>query len=113
LRQITRDHSLVQEQIEQGQITPQEARKHPLRNVILRAVGISEGLALDIIKLKPQSNDTFLLCSDGLTDMIEDAQIREVMASGSTLKEKTDELIKLAKTAGGSDNITVVLCTVG
>jgi protein phosphatase len=112
LRQITRDHSLVQEQIEQGQITAREARKHPLRNVILRAVGISEGIALDIVKVRPQANDIFLLCSDGLTDMIGDEQIRDVLASDSRLGEKIDTLIELAKAAGGSDNITVVLCKI-
>ncbi len=113
LRQITRDHSLVQEQIEQGFITVQEARKHPLRNVILRAVGISDGFALDIVKVKPQINDIFLLCSDGLTDMIGDEQIRDVMASDSTLEDKADALVELAKAAGGNDNITVVLCRIG
>ena len=112
LRQITRDHSLVQEQIEQGQITAQEARKHPLRNVILRAVGIAEGIALDIVKVKPQTNDIFLLCSDGLTDMIGDEQIRDVLASNFPLREKIDTLIELAKAAGGADNITVILCKV-
>ena len=112
LRQITRDHSLVQEQIEQGQITAQEARKHPLRNVILRAVGIAEGIALDIVKVKPQANDIFLLCSDGLTDMIGDEQIRDVLASNSPLGERLDTLIELAKAAGGADNITVILCRV-
>ncbi len=112
LRQITRDHSLVQEQIEQGRITVQEARKHPLRNVILRAVGISDGLALDIVKMKPQTKDIFLLCSDGLSDMVEDEQIREVMASDSTLEDKVDALIELAKAAGGADNVTVVLCQI-
>ncbi|MBW1746798.1 MAG: serine/threonine-protein phosphatase [Deltaproteobacteria bacterium] len=72
LKQLTQDHSLVQNQIEQGLITPAEARNHPLRNVILRAVGIKKKLALDLVRGITFSGDLFLLCSDGLSDMIDD-----------------------------------------
>jgi PPM family protein phosphatase len=110
LRQVTKDHSLVQEQIDQGLITAREAKKHPLRNVILRAVGITENLALDLVKITPQDNDLFLMCSDGLTDMVDDVQICDVLASDANLEQKAQILIDLAKVAGGYDNITLVLC---
>ncbi len=111
-RQMTRDHSLVQSQVDQGLISAEQARKHPLRNVILRAVGIQEKLALDLITIKPVKNDIFLLCSDGLTDMVDDTAIHEVLASGNDLGKKAADLIRMAKEAGGNDNITVVLCKI-
>lgn len=109
LKQLTKDHSLVQDQIDQGVITSEEARNHSLRNVILRAVGIEESLALDIIRGKTYPSDIFLLCSDGLTDMLEDDVIGHVLKSAGSLSQKTEKLIELAKSAGGKDNITVVL----
>lgn len=109
LRQLTVDHSLVQQQVEQGLITPDQARKHPLRHVILRAVGTSRTLALDLLKGEVYPADIFLLCSDGLTDMIEDASIASVLSSDLTLQEKVDSLVDMAKSAGGFDNITVIL----
>lgn len=112
LKQLTADHSLVQEQIDQGIITEEQARKHSLRNVILRAVGINRELPLDIIRGKIFSNDLFLLCSDGLTDLVEDELIKDVLASSDSLPSKTDKLVAMAKSAGGKDNITVVLSEV-
>ncbi len=112
LKQITQDHSIVQEQLDQGLITPAEARRHSLRHVILRAVGIKETLAVDLIRGKTLPGDIFLLCSDGLTDMVEDALIRKALIPHSDLNQKVDRLIELAKSAGGRDNITVVLCEV-
>ncbi len=109
LKQLTLDHSLVQNQIDQGLLTPAEARNHPLRNVILRAVGIKQHLALDLVRGITFSGDLFLLCSDGLTDMIDDNKIRNILYSTSTLLQKVEKLIKSANAAGGSDNITVVL----
>lgn len=110
LKQLTRDHSLVQEQLEQGLITRKEAKKHPLRSVILQAVGIHERILPDIIKIIPQVNDIFLICSDGLTEMVSDDRICEVLASGESIKNKVQVLIDMANAAGGYDNITVVLC---
>jgi protein phosphatase len=110
LRQLTRDHSLVQDQIDQGLITPVEARRHSLRNVILRAVGVNERLAVDLIRGTSVSGDLFLLCSDGLTDMVDDPSILEALLTSSDLDQKGERLIELAKSAGGLDNITVILC---
>jgi serine/threonine protein phosphatase PrpC len=112
LRQLTRDHSLVQDQVDQGLITEEEARRHALRNVILRAVGTEETLAVDLIRGKPQMGDVFLLCSDGLTDMIDDQSVQDTLTLPLNLAQKLRKLIESAKTAGGHDNITVVLCQI-
>jgi protein phosphatase len=112
LKQLTKDHSLVQDQIDQGLITPDQAKKHSLRNIILRAVGINEDLALDILKGKTYSGDLFLLCSDGLTDMVDDHLIDQVLHSDIALPQKAEKLVEMAKSAGGKDNITVVLAEI-
>ena len=112
LKQLTQDHSLVQNQIEQGLITPAEARNHPLRNVILRAVGIKKKLALDLVRGITFSGDLFLLCSDGLSDMVDDNQIRNILFSTAPLLQKVEKLIESANAAGGYDNITVVLANI-
>jgi len=112
LQQLSLDHSLVQEQLDKGLITPEEARKHPMKNVILRAVGIDENLSLDLVRGILSAGDLFLLCSDGLTDMVEDSDILAVLASTAILTQKAEKLVEIAKTAGGHDNITVVLIEV-
>ena len=112
LKQLTKDHSLVQDQIDQGLITPDEAKNHSLRNVILRAVGINESLALDILRGKTYAGDLFLLCSDGLTDMVDDRLISQILYSDIALPQKTEKLVEMAKSAGGRDNITVVLANI-
>ena len=112
LRQLTRDHSLVQDQVDQGLITFQEARTHRLRHVILRAVGTTDTLAVDCISGNTLPGDLFLLSSDGLTDMVEDATIQEVLALPIRIDEKVERLIDSAKAAGGHDNITVILSEV-
>ena len=109
LKQLTKDHSLVQEQLDQGIITPEEARRHAMRNVILRAVGVNDTVALDILKGRCQPGDLFLLCSDGLTDMVEDQVLLDTLGRNGSLEEKTSALIKMAKSVGGKDNVTVVL----
>lgn len=113
LEQLTRDHSLVQDEIDQGLITAADARKHSMRHVILRAVGVNETLAVDTLKGKILPGDIFLLCSDGLTDMVDDKRIEETLSSPLGLPQKGEELIQLAKSAGGYDNITVILSEIG
>jgi len=112
LKQISKDHSLVQDQLDQGLITSQQAQKHPHRNVILRAVGISESVSLDLIRGKIYPGDLFLLCSDGLTDMVGDERILQELKTNTELPQCADILIDLAKQAGGKDNITVVLARI-
>jgi protein phosphatase len=112
LKQLTKDHSLVQEQLDKGLITAEEARRHAMRNVILRAVGVNDTVALDILKGKRRSGDIFLLCSDGLTDMIDESAVLAAVCTQGSLREKAETLIRLAKTAGGKDNVTVVLSAI-
>jgi protein phosphatase len=109
LKQLTHDHSFIQEQIDKGLIAEENARRHPLRNVILKAVGINESLALDLIRGRTYPEDQFLLCSDGLTDMVEDIIIGRVFNSPIPADKKVEQLIELALSGGGKDNITVVL----
>lgn len=112
LKQITKDHSFVQEQIDHGIITKEEAKTHTHRNVILRAVGVREELAVDLIKKECLPGDIYLLCSDGLTGMVDDDAIERVLSAPGNHQEKVEELINLAKKGGGSDNVTVALCEV-
>ncbi len=112
LQQLTRDHSLVQDQVDQGMITLEEARSHPYRNVISRAVGTQKDLALDLLRGKMAAGDLFLLCSDGLTDMLEDANISRILSKQGSLNEKAEKLIESAKQAGGNDNITLILAEI-
>ncbi|MCP5007656.1 MAG: Stp1/IreP family PP2C-type Ser/Thr phosphatase [Planctomycetes bacterium] len=110
LKRVTRDHSFIQDQIDHGILTVSEAKKHPYRNVILRAVGVNKKLEIDLIRGKSLPGDIFLLCSDGLTDMVEDLVIQKVLSSADKIPDKVEKLINLAKSAGGHDNITVALC---
>jgi protein phosphatase len=109
LKQLTLDHSLVQKQLDSGLITPEEARLHPLRNVITRAVGIEDEISLDLIRGPICRDDLFLMCSDGLTDLVDDERIAAALSADAHLDGKVDSLIDAALKAGGSDNITVVL----
>jgi serine/threonine protein phosphatase PrpC len=112
LRQETRDHSLLQEQIDAGILSRGDARTHSLKGLISRAVGVEDPLPVDIKVGEALPGDIFLLCSDGLTDLVADPTIEEVLSRPSELDQKVDALIGMAKTAGGRDNITVILCRI-
>ena len=112
LRQLTRDHSLVQMHLDGGMITAEEARVHPKKNIVLRVVGMEQDFSLDILRGNSFAGDLFLLCSDGLSDMIDDNAILAILSSSYSLEQKASNLIESAKEAGGKDNITVVLCQV-
>jgi protein phosphatase len=112
LEQLTLDHTLVQQQLQEGLITSDQAKNHPMRNVIYRAVGIKEELTIDLLTGKVHPDDLFLLCSDGLTDMIQDDQIQDILCSDIDINQKAQNLIESAKVAGGTDNITVVLVAI-
>ncbi len=109
---LTKDHSLVQDQLDQGIISKDEARTHRLRNVISRAVGASDELEVDIIRGRYFAGDLFLLCSDGLTDMISEETIETTINNDNPLLKRANLLIDQAKAGGGRDNITVVLVEV-
>ena len=112
LEQLTQDHTLVQQQLQEGLITSEQAKDHPMRNVIYRAVGIKEEFTIDLLNGKVYPEDLFLLCSDGLTDMIQDDQIQDILCSDIDINQKAESLIESAKVAGGNDNITVVLVAI-
>lgn len=112
LEQLTDDHTLVQRQFQEGLISEDEIRHHAMRHVIFRAVGIKEEMTIDLLTGKTHPADLFLLCSDGLTDMVEDDQIQDILCADTDINRKTDSLIESAKVAGGLDNITVVLVAI-
>lgn len=109
IHQITRDHSYVQEMVRMGKMNPEEARSHPDKNVITRAVGAAKELEVDFFECDLEPFDRILLCSDGLTNMIEDEQIRRIMCSQRDLAESVQRLIETANQNGGKDNISVVI----
>lgn len=113
LRQITRDHSLVQELLEAGAIGPDDVMNHPRGNVITRAVGAEvEAFALDKVSDRLVPGDRFLLCSDGLSDMVTDDAIGLALRTHPDLDQCARSLIRLALDAGASDNVTVVVADV-
>lgn len=112
LKQITQDHSYVAQLVSKGDITTEEARRHPQRNVILRAVGADEVLESDVFSFKVEPGDRLLLCSDGLSDMASDEEIAAVLAERNVDKA-ADELLELALNNGGRDNISVILLDFG
>lgn len=109
LRRLTHDHSFVQQLIDKGVLTPENACKHPLRNVIHKAVGIDRQIELDIVRSKFLPHDQYLLCSDGLTDMVAESIIENTLNTNMTVNQKVNHLIESALSAGGLDNVTVVL----
>lgn len=109
IEQITRDHSLVEEMIRVGELKREDARKHPDRNVITRAVGVHTPVKIDFFDVKLERGDIILLCSDGLTNMVEDPEILRIVRKSSSLKEAAQKLVNEANKNGGKDNISVVL----
>lgn len=109
LMQITQDHSLVYEMVARGQITKEEARTHPNRNIITRALGTDEELHPDTFDIEILKGDIILLCSDGLTSMVSDDEILSILTSGKDAEKMVAELVNHANMAGGADNVTVLL----
>lgn len=112
IKQITKDHSLVGEQIRAGIITEDDARVHRLKNIITRSVGFQEGVETDVDILFVRNGDRFILCSDGLSNLIDDDEIREVIGSNDDLETSAKHLVDIANERGGDDNITVILAEV-
>lgn len=108
IEQITKDQSYVQHLVDLGEITEEEAKRHPQKNIIMQAVGVSTAVAPDVYPLA-YPDGTLLLCSDGLSNMVEDGEIAQVVNSSAELPQKLEKLISLANEAGGRDNITAVL----
>ena len=109
MRQVTTDHSLVEEMVHAGSLDEKEARVHPDRHVITRAIGAEDTLNVDLFTEVLQGDERILMCTDGLTNMLEDAQIEEIIRSTRNLEEAVKVLIAVANEAGGKDNISVTL----
>lgn len=109
IRQITKDHSLVEEMIRMGEIDREDARNHPDKNIITRAIGAGSDIVVDFFERKMESGDTVLICSDGLTNMLTDTKIKNVIKKKNKIEEKAKELVEIANRNGGKDNITVIL----
>ena len=109
LEQLTEDHSLVGELRRSGQLSPEEAEMHPQRSVITRAVGTEPDVDVDVETIPAEPGDLFLLCSDGLTDMVTDGEILSLLEGSDDLDGAAHALVDAANRGGGEDNITVVL----
>ena len=109
LRQITKDHSLVEEMVRLGELSEEDARTHPDRHIITRAVGASDEVDVDFFDYQMPPDSMILMCSDGLSNMVEDEEIRRIIAQPSDISSKTRELIDEANENGGKDNIAVII----
>ena len=109
IKQITEDHSLVEEMVLMGGIRREQARSHPKKNIITRAIGAEDELEIDFFQVKLKKGDFVLLCSDGLTNMIEDEEIRMILQGQRDIVEKAEALVATANNNGGKDNIAVIL----
>ena len=112
LRQITKDHSYVQEQVDAGVLTPEQARYHPYSNVITRCVGANTEVQPDLYAGEVRRGDTFLVASDGLTGMVDDRRLQQLLQSRATAQRVVDALIAEANGRGGLDNITAIVVRV-
>ena len=107
IKQITNDHSYVQELVKLGEITPEEAKVHPRRNYITRAMGVEDFVKIDS-GIKTFQNEKIIICSDGLHGKIDDGELFEIITN-HTIENSVKELVKLANDRGGEDNITLVI----
>ena len=113
LRQLTKDHSYVQEQVDAGFLTPEQARYHPYSNVITRCVGASESVEPDVYRGEARAGDVFLVASDGLTGMVDDRRLQQLLLARATTDRIVQALISEANGRGGLDNITAIVVRVG
>ena len=109
VRQVTRDHSYVNALLDSGEITVEEAAVHPQRNWIMKAVGSEKKILPDLYSLELEDDMYMLICTDGLSNKVNQQSMSEIVLSSATLREKTEELVDLANKMGGEDNISVIL----
>ncbi len=107
--QVTKDHSLLQEQIDAGLITPEQAATSMNKNLVTRALGVEDTVLLEVNEHAVEPGDIYLMCSDGLSDMVDDAGIAEILKAPATLQQIAGQLIEAANAKGGRDNISVLL----
>ena len=110
--QITKDHSLLQEQIDAGLITQEQASSSSIKNLVTRALGVEDAVALEINEHEVEAGDCYLMCSDGLTDMVDAAEIASILGGAVPMEQKADSLVAAANEHGGRDNISVLLVQV-
>ena len=109
IRQVTKDHSLVEEMVRMGGMAKETAQNHPNKHIITRAIGARDRLQVDYFSEKLAIGDIVLMCSDGLSNMLEDSEISKILFSDKNIEQKANDLIKAANDNGGKDNITVIL----
>ncbi len=109
MRQLTKDHSLVQEQVDAGLLTPEQARRHPQSNVITRCIGMADEIEPDVFDGEARIGDAFLLASDGLTGMVDDRRLLRLLSARATPQRLVEALISEANGRGGLDNITAIV----
>ncbi len=109
ITQITRDHSLVEEMVRLGELDRENARKHPDKNIITRAVGAADTVVPDFFTVELEEGDLVLMCSDGLSNMLDDEEIRMILNGARDIVEKAVELVEAANENGGKDNISVII----
>lgn len=109
ITQITKDHSLVEEMVRMGEMDEETAKAHPDKHIITRAIGATQELVVDFFEVKLEEEDEILMCTDGLTNMVEDMDIRSIMRSQRDVAEQAERLVQTANDNGGRDNITVVV----
>lgn len=109
IEQVTEDHSLVQEMVREGGIDKEEAKCHPDKNIITRAVGVAPDLEVDCFRRTLKPGNVVLMCSDGLTNMLEDEEIHGILDGNGTIRERAEKLVAAANENGGRDNIAVIL----
>ena len=109
IRQLSKDHSMVEEMVRLGGLTEEEAKHHPDKNIITRAMGVKDKVEPDFFEYRLKGGDTILMCSDGLTNMVDDDEIFQIVKSARDIVEGVETLIQRANENGGSDNIGIVL----
>jgi protein phosphatase len=112
IRQLTDDHSIVGELLRRQEISLDAAREHPHRHVLTRALGVRENVEPDLAELTPMLGDVFVLCSDGLTNHVEDHELAKLVSESEDLQEACEDLVDIANGRGGEDNTTIVLARV-
>jgi len=112
IARITRDHSVVEDLLDRGTLTNEEARTHPKKNLITRALGTELDVACDLFEIEPRQGDFLLLCSDGLSNMLDDQEILYEVIHGGAIENCCERLVALSNLRGGPDNITVALLSI-
>lgn len=112
LKQLTEDQSLVNALLKSGEITPKEAENHPNKNIVTQSLGVTSSVEIDFVRMTVKDEDTLLLCSDGLSDMLSLEEIRNVMNHYSDVNQQVEKAIEEANEAGGRDNITVAIAKI-